>query len=256
MIQITSEFLYQLLASHLLPLARILGIFSSAPLFSNRSITGSIRVALGVAISLLIAPTLAPVQMDLLSWQGLLAIIQQVVIGITLGFCMRLVFTAVEFAGELMGMTMGFGFATFFDPQSQGRNSSISQLLTALLLLVFIGSDLHLLFLEALTKSFVTLPISEHGFDANQYRSLAYLGSYIFLSGLHLSLPVVTALLIINTTLGILTRAAPQLNLFGIGFPVTLSAGFIMLYATLPYWSLVLSGLLRQGLEHLDNIIQ
>ena len=162
---------------------------------------------------------------------------------------MRLVFAAVELAGELMSMTMGLGFATFFDPQSQGNTSALSQLLSSMLLLMFIAMDMHLLLLEILVNSFQDIPLNSGGLQAEQFYSVAKMGRYIFMTGLQLALPVITALLIINMTLGVLTKAAPQLNLFGVGFPVTLMTGLIMFYMSFRYWQLPFMELLEQGLN-------
>ena len=254
MLDVSSILLYQIIASYILPTVRILGVFTSAPLFANRNITPSVKIGLGILISLIVTPSLAPVSVDLLAWLGILAIVQEFLIGLAIGFGMRVVFTAVEMTGELISMTMGLGFATFFDPNSQGHSSSISQFLSAILLLIFMGSDLHLLFLEQLVNSFNDIPLIDSGLNTKQLHSLAELGGYIFLTGLKLALPIVTALLIMSVTLGILTKAAPQLNLFGIGFPLTLMTGFGMFYLIAPYWSVSLTEILRQGLMMLDNL--
>lgn len=256
MLDLNSEILYQFLASYLLPMVRVLGIFTSAPFFGNRYVPATVRVGLGIAISAIITPSLPVVSIDLVSWNGTLALIQQFLIGVSLGFCIRIIFTAVEFAGELTGMTMGFGFATFFDPQSQGHSSSISQFLSALLMLIFLGSDLHLLILEILSSSFKEIPLDHGGFKDLQYQSLANLGGNIFKYGVQLALPLITALLLINMTLGVLTRAAPQLNLFGIGFPLSLLGGFLMLYMMLPYWSDLFVHMLEQNTLKLGSILK
>lgn len=254
MLEISSILLYQAIANYILPTVRILGVFTSAPLFSNRNITASVRIGLGILLSLIVTPSLEPVAVDLLAWSGILALVQEFLIGLAIGFGMRLVFTAVELAGEMISMTMGLGFATFFDPQSQGHSSSISQFLSAILLLIFIGADLHLLFLEHLVSSFNDIPLSRSGLNKTQLFSMVEMGGFIFLAGLKLALPVITALLIMTITLGILTKAAPQLNLFGIGFPLTLMTGFGMLYLIIPYWGESLTEILRQGLMMLDKL--
>jgi flagellar biosynthetic protein FliR len=166
-----------------------------------------------------------------------------------MGFAMRIVFGAVEMAGELGSLTMGLGFATFFDPNSQGRSSAISQFLTLVATTAFLAANVHLLLLEALAESFISMPISAHPMGGASFKLLADWGSKIFSAGLQLALPVIAALLITNVALGILTRAAPQLNLFGIGFPITLGVGFVVLALSLPYLSGPLQSLLSQGVE-------
>lgn len=247
MLSIDQEWLFGLLGSHLLALVRILGVFSSAPLFGNRAIPPTMRIALGLSMTVLMAPSLPVVALDLLAWPGLLALIRQFLIGIAMGFSMSLIMTAVELSGELISMTMGLGFATFFDPHSQGHSSSLSQYLATLSLLIFIGSDLHLQFIETLANSFISLPLDGAGLERLQFKALALQGGQIFSLALQLALPILTALLIVNMTLGVLTRAAPQLNLFGIGFPLTLLAGYLLLYLISPYWGPALTTALQYG---------
>lgn len=251
MIDINQDWLYGLLTSHVLVLVRLLGVFTLAPLFGNRAIPVTMRIGLGLSITLLIVPTLPPVQWDLLSGAGLFALVQQFLLGIATGFSLMLILTAVELAGELIAMTMGLGFATFFDPQSQGHSSSISQFLSTLTVLIFMGCDLHLQFLEALVESFKRMPLDTPVLNRPLYHELAAQGGQIFLSALQLALPLLSALLIVNMTLGVLTRAAPQLNLFGIGFPLTLLAGYVMLYLMLPYWTPSLVNIWQQALTKL-----
>jgi flagellar biosynthetic protein FliR len=257
MVEFTTNQLYALVSAYFWPLVRIMGLFTSAPLFSNRAIPSQVRVSLAIGITFLVAPTLpAFPEQDPLSWTGLLILTQQFLIGISIGFAMRLIFTGIELAGEIIGMTMGFGFATFFDPQSQGRSSSLSQLLAMLTMLFLIASDFHLLLIECVVDSFRSLPIGEAALGKSSFKQLAFWGGEIFMIGLQLSLPAVTALLIANMALGVLTRAAPQLNLFGIGFPITLLTGLLMFDLMLSYWSLPLLDLLQQGISMVRQLMQ
>ena len=146
-------------------------------------------------------------------------------------------------------MTMGLGFASFFDPMTQGRNSAISQFLVLTATLLFLALNAHLAMLSALVESFSTIPIAsdlKSGFS--MYRLVIW-GEQIFITGLKLSLPIVAALLITNIALGILTRAAPQLNIFGIGFPITIGVGFLMLTLLMPYLETPIEKLFQQGLN-------
>lgn len=249
MIEITTTQLMSWVSVFMWPLVRILGLFTTAPVLSNRSLPVRVRLGLGIAIAALVAPGLpaGPVQ-DPLSWEALLIVIQQFLIGTAIGFVIRLLFSGVELAGEMIGMSMGLGFATFFDPNSQGRTSVVSQLMMQLTLMLFLLTDLHLLLIDSVVDSFQSLPISATPTNRDGWSQLVYWGSRIFSIGLQLSLPIVTALLITNLALGVLTRAAPQLNVFSIGFPVTLLVGILMLGLTLPYWSTPLLGVLQDCL--------
>jgi flagellar biosynthetic protein FliR len=170
-------------------------------------------------------------------------------IGLGIGFSIRIVFAAVEMAGEISSLTMGLGFATFFDPQTKGRSSAISQFLALLATMAFLSVNGHLVLLSVLAESFTSLPISASPINGGGFEQLANWGGRIFSAGLQLSLPIVAALLITNVALGILTRAAPQLNLFGIGFPITLGVGLTMIGMTLPFLSMPLQNLFLEGLE-------
>lgn len=250
MIEFTSQQLYTVLTAFFWPFVRILGIFTSAPLFSHKSIPVQVRVGLAVGITFLVAPVLQPfVEHEPLSWSGLLILVQQFVIGIAIGFVMQLVFAGVDFAGQLIAMSMGIGFASFFDPQTQGQTPGISQFLTLIATLLFIGQDFHLLLIESLADSFNSLPVGIEGLTRNTLQQLASWGGDVFSIGLQLALPIITALLIANMALAILTRAAPQLNIFGIGFPVTLTVGYLMIYFSIPFMEMPITHILSSGLD-------
>jgi flagellar biosynthesis protein FliR len=250
MISLTSAELQTLIASFLWPLTRIMGLIAVAPLFGNPSVPARVKLGLGVMLALVIAPAIPAVPaMDPMSLEGLLILVQQLIIGLAMGFAMRIVFAAVEMAGEVAGLTMGFGFATFFDPQTRGRSSAISQFLVLLATMMFLATNAHLLLLSTLTDTFTTLPISATPLNGASFRTIALLGGKVFSSGMQLSLPIVAALLITNFALGILTRAAPQLNLFGIGFPITLATGFVVLTLSLPFLATPLGRLLVDGVD-------
>jgi flagellar biosynthetic protein FliR len=255
MITINSLDINALIASFLWPFTRIMGLLAIAPLFGNRSIPARIKVALGLLLSAIVAPTVGALpQMDPMSMTGVLVLAQQFIIGIAMGFAMRIVFIAVELAGELCGMTMGLGFATFFDPQSAGRSSAISQYLSLITLMIYLAANLHLVVLSTLVDSFTTMPVTAMPMGGDLFRQLAGWGGRIFSAGVQLALPVVAGLLITNIALGILTRAAPQLNLFGVGFPVTLTVGFLMLALTLPYLAVPLERLFADGFAMMRQI--
>lgn len=255
MISLTSADLYALIAGLIWPATRILGLIAVAPLFSNRSIPRRLKLTLGLLLSAIVAPVIPAVPLvEPMSMTGMLILAQQFVIGLAMGFAMRIVFSAVEMAGEITGLTMGLGFATFFDPQSQGRSSAISQFLGLLAILLFLAADIHLMMLAALVESFTAMPISPSPMSGEGFYKLVIWGGHIFSAGTQLALPMIAALLITNMALGILTRAAPQLNLFAIGFPLTLGIGFIVLALTLPYLATPLQRLFMDGLDAVRQV--
>jgi flagellar biosynthetic protein FliR len=255
MVSFSSELLQTWIISLLWPLTRVLGVIATAPIFSDRALPNQVKLGLGVMLTLIIVPTLPALpQFEIFSFQGLLILIQQLIIGLAIGFSMRLVFAAVEMAGQLIGMSMGLGFATFFDPQSQGQSTAISQFLVLLTMLIFLSLDGHLMIVSAIAESFVTMPISVQGGGINPIK-IAMWGKTIFSSGLLLALPAVAALLITNMALGILTRTAPQLNLFGIGFPVTLTIGFLVLALALPGMLKPIENLIQEGATNMRQVV-
>jgi len=241
--------------SFIWPLTRILGLIAIAPPFGNSTIPVQIKIAFGIVIALIITPSIPTLtDADPLSLSGMMVMAQQFIIGLGMGFIMRLVFAAIELAGTVTGMTMGLGFASFFDPQTKGNSSAISQFLVLLATVLFFSFNVHHAMLIALMNSFKTIPISttlQSGFD---FHRLTIWGEQIFVSGLKLSIPLVAALLLTNVALGILTRAAPQLNLFGIGFSITISVGFLIFSMILPYLSLPIENLFQQGIEAMQTL--
>jgi len=238
------------IAGLLWPLTRILGLVASAPLFGNAGVPMSIKVALGVLLASVIAPTVPDIPaIDPTSWGGLLILAKELLIGLAMGFAMRIVFAAIEYAGEIASMTMGLGFAVFFDPNSHGRSSAVGQFLALVATMAFLAVNAHLVLLAALAESFHAMPIAATPFSGNGPLELARWGGRIFSSGLQLALPVIAALLITNVALGILTRAAPQLNIFGIGFPVTLGVGFLTLSLAMPYLGMPIVNMFNAGIE-------
>ena len=255
MLTLTSIELNTWIASLLWPLTRILGAIAASPLYGHPSFRARGKVLLGVMLAMIIAPVIPAVPAaDPMSMAGLLILMQEFLIGVAMGFSMRIVFAAVEMAGEIASATMGLGFASVFDPMTRGRSAAVSQFLVLISTMAFLAVDAHLVLLEALGESFVTMPISATPASSNLALQLVKWGSTIFSVGLQLSLPIVAALLITNVALGILTRAAPQLNIFGIGFPVSLGVGLILISQTLPYLSIPLQNLFNQGLETMRSI--
>ena len=250
MITFTTTELYAWIGGLLWPLTRILGLVAAAPVFGNTGVPMLIKTTLGVTLAAIVAPTIPSVPLvDPTSWAGILIVAQEMLIGAAMGFAMRLVFAAIEFAGEVASSTMGLGFATFFDPTSSARTSAIGQFLALVSTMAFLAMNAHLVLIEALVESFYTMPISTTPMSLAAPLEVVRWGGRIFSAGLQLSMPIIAALLITNIALAILTRAAPQLNLFGIGFPITLGAGFLVISLTLPYLNTPLQNLFNQGVE-------
>lgn len=257
MISLTDAQLNAWLISFIWPLTRILGLIMVAPVFGHSSVPRRVKIGLGVFIALILAPTLPPMpDVGLGSWHGLFILIQQLLIGMAIGFIMRVVFAAVEAAGEIVGLQMGLGFASFFDPQSAGQTIVISQFFNLLAALLFLAVNAHLLLLGILAESFKSLPISPQPLSTAGFYSVANYGSVVFSVGLQLALPLIAILLMTNLALGILTRSAPQLNIFAIGFPITLGVGLIALDITLPYFTPQFEHMFQNGFAATTAVIR
>ncbi len=256
MISLTDAQLNTWLISFVWPLVRILGLIMVAPIFGHRSVPARVKIGLGVFIALIVSPALPPLpDVGLGSWQGLFILVQQLLIGIAIGFVMRVTFAAVEAAGEIVGLQMGLGFASFFDPQSAGQTLVLARFFNLLAMLVFLAINAHLLLIGVLVDSFQTLPISTQPVAVAGFFKLASFGSTVFAVGLQLALPLIAILLMTNLALGILTRSAPQLNIFAIGFPITLGVGLIVLDIMLPYFAPQFEHMIQNGFKATADVI-
>lgn len=256
MISFTSAQLTTWLAAFIFPLARILALIASAPILGNKEVPARIKVGLAFAITIVVAPTLSvPPDLDPASAQGLLVLIQQIVAGLIMGFAIRIIFTAVEMAGDITGMQMGLGFASFYDPQNATFTPVIAQFLGIIAALAFLAADGHLYMLAALSDSFQGFPIGAHITSGNAFRTLVEWGGSMFGNALQFALPAIGALLITNLALGILTRSAPQLNIFALGFPITIGVGFVVLMLTIPYLAPLMEYFTHATLDTVSRIV-
>ena len=257
MLSVTSAQLEGWLALLAYPMARILGFLGAAPVFGNNAVPRRIKLMVGLAVTLGLMPVVPSVpQAALDSWSGLLLIVQQTLIGIAMGLVLRVVFAALDLMGEIISLQMGLSFATFFDPIAGGQTAVVGEFLTLLATLVLLSLNGHLLMLDALARSFEWLPVSATLPHRGGWMILVRFGASIFASGLLMALPVVTALLITNIALGVLTRAAPQLNLFAIGFPITLTVGFGVLILALNHLAPLLQHFYDVGFGTMADLVR
>lgn len=223
-----------LVGSFAWPFTRIIGVFLADPLFATRSIPRKFKAGLVLILTVLLVPILPTVPaVPLVSAPGMLILMQQLVIGLAIGFVMRLVMTSVEIAGFIMGMQMGLGFAMFYNPQSASQEPAVSLLLSMFAYLLFFTFNGPQVLLATLVDSFRILPVGL-ALPAIGWKMLADWGGHMVIWGVWMSLPVVAALLVTNLAIGVMTRAAPQFNVFSFGFPLTLLVGFIAMYFAMP----------------------
>ncbi|WP_372527077.1 flagellar biosynthetic protein FliR [Piscinibacter sp.] len=217
------------------PFIRVLALFGAMPVIAQRSVPMRLRVALAFLIALCAQaslPAMPVVALD--SALAFIVLLQQVLIGLTLGFAARIVFTAIEFAGELIGLQMGLNFAGFFDPATGGQTTAVSRFLGVSVSWLFIVVNGHLLMIAAVVQSFHAFPVGPEPFAFLRAVQPQVWGAEIFQLGLWIALPMVAMLLFTNVVLGIISRVAQQMNIFAIGFPITLSVGLLGVFLTLP----------------------
>lgn len=250
MIQFTSAQFDLWLAAFFWPFLRIVAMVASAPFFGARGIPASVKIAFSLALTIMVAPMLGPMpNVPVASVPGLMILIDQLLIGTAMGLALRVVFAAVEMAGHIMGLQMGLGFATFFDPQNSTQVPVVGQFLGLIAMLLFLAINGHLVVLTALVDSFRILPVDLTPFASNAWKTLAIWGGEIFSAGVLISMPVVAALMMTNIALAILNRAAPTLNIFTVGFPLTLALGFIGLALTLPHMLPIFSNMVDDSVR-------
>jgi flagellar biosynthesis protein FliR len=239
------------------PLMRISAMFVSVPLFSIRSVPARVRLILSVAVTLVVMPLLPPLPaVEMFSYTGFMMAIAQIMIGLTSGFILQLVFAAVVFAGQGIALSMGLGFSTMVDPQSGQQVPVVAQLYTVTTTLIFISLDGHLVLIQMLVDSFKTLPIGINGIDQASIWSIVLWSSRMFAGGLLLAMPVVASLLLVNVIFGVAARAAPQLQIFSVGFPVTLMLGLLLVWKTLPDVLDQFSGMLTDGYDLIGQLLR
>ncbi|WP_447887461.1 flagellar biosynthetic protein FliR [Serratia fonticola] len=237
------------------PLLRVLALISTAPLFSEKQISKRVKIGLGGLIVLLIAPTLPTSNIPLFSVTGLWLAVQQILIGVAIGLTMQFAFAAVRLAGEVIGMQMGLSFATFFDPSGGPNTPLLARLLNLLAMLLFLSFDGHLWLFSLLADSFHTLPIQARPLNGNGFLALTQAGTLIFINGMMLALPLICLLLTLNLALGLLNRVTPQLSVFVIGFPVTLTIGMLTLGMMMPMLAPFCEHLFGEFFDRLATVI-
>ena len=244
------------LASFLWPLVRVAALFTSAPILSARQFPVRTRIALALLVTWVIVPTLPqPPVVDVFSYDAFVIMLQQVLIGVSMGFMLQMVFAALVFGGQVTAYSMGLGFASMVDPQNGTQVPVISQYYVILATLVFLILNGHLILIEMVTDSFHTLPVAMDGISRHSFYQLVGWASQMFFTGLLIALPVIAALLMVNLGMGIIMRATPQLNIFAVGFPITILLGFVLMAITLPNVLALFSDLLNEAFQFIKSTL-
>jgi flagellar biosynthesis protein FliR len=245
------------LGSFFWPFVRISAMMMAAPVFGARMLPVRIRIIMAMSISILTVPLLPPVPVvDPISFSAVGILFQQILIGIATGFIIQMVFQSLVIAGEAIANGMGLGFARMVDPANGVQVPVISQFFVVLATLLFVILNGHLLLIQLIVRSFEVLPIAETGLSLPAIKAVVNWGSQMFIGGLMIGLPAVTALLVVNIAMGVITRAAPQLNIFAVGFPLMILLGFIFLSATLPSVFAQFTRFLMESFDFIGHIME
>lgn len=234
MIELTTGQIEGWIAAWLWPFLRIGACLMVAPVFGAGVVPPRARLVLAGALTLMVAPLLQQPDVPMFSGAGLIVTLQQILVGVAIGFVLQIVFDALAMGGQLLANTMGLSFAFNVDPLRGTGAPVVGQFYTLIATLTFLALNGHLAVVQALVDGFNTLPISVDGLAPEGFRQVALWGVQLFRGALMVALPGVTALLIVNLAFGVVSRAAPSLNLFAIGFPVTLIGGLLIILAGLP----------------------
>jgi flagellar biosynthetic protein FliR len=236
MFSVTEAQLLAWLNPLLWPFIRTLALFGGMPIFSERAVPVQVRIGLALFISVCAQPSLPAMPTLPLDSVPLLTLLlaQQLLVGFSMGFAVRLVFAALEFSGEIIGLQMGLNFAGFFDPSTGSQGTASSRFFGSMVAFLFIAINGHLLLIHALVQSFTAFPIGDEPFHFLRVAQPQAWGGEVFSIGLWIALPLVTMLLFVNLVLGMISRVAPQISVFSVGFPLTVSIGLIGMLATLP----------------------
>ena len=252
---ITSTQMAAWLGDFLWPLMRVGMLFAVAPIFGGKLVPMRVRLVLTLLVTWVLVPVIpsAPL-IDPLSAAGVLITIQQLLIGLLLGFMLQMVFTVLTLAGHLIATGMGLGFASMVDPQNDVNVPVIGQFYVTLATLLFLVLNGHLMMISVLADSFHTMPVAVDGISRESLWDVVAWASRMFAGGVLIALPAVTALLMTNIAFGVITRAAPQLHIFNVGFPVTLALGFIVIFISLPGLTPQLSDILGEAFEVMKGL--
>jgi len=250
----TGEEISVMVGSYLWPFIRIAAMITAMPVFSSNFIPVRVRLMIAIGITIVVAPVIPEVpHIDALSPRGFYVILQQMIIGITMGFIFHLVFSVFIIAGQIVAMQMGLGFAMMVDPVNGSQAPVLGMFYMVLVTLFFLLLDGHLILISVMADSFYSLPIGMEGLVRENFNQMVEWGSHMFSGAVLVALPAIIALLLINVSLGVMGRAAPQLNIFAIGFAITIIAGFYVIMVTLPAVLVNLEDMSNQAMQEIKG---
>ena len=253
-LEVIEALLGNVVALSVWPFFRIAGVIMVAPVFGARLVPPRVRIAMAAAATVVMAPVVPVAQPFDLSLATAFTVMQEVLIGVAIGFCLQMIFDALIIAGQTIAMSMGLGLATMVDPQRGISVPIVSQFFVILGLLIFLALGGHLATVRLIADSFAMLPLGQPLGSEGAWTVAAW-GSQMFAGALRIALPAATALLIANIAFGVMSRAAPTLNLFAVGLPAGLLIGFLLLLLNIGHLSTLLAEFLESTLTMLAQML-
>ncbi len=249
-IAITDADISLFVGQYIWPFIRIGAFFLAVPIIGSKLVPSRTRVILAGFVSFIIAPILpdSP-NVDLLSLESISLVVQQLLVGLTMGFTLQIVLHIFVMTGQIVAMKLGLGFASMNDPSSGVTVTVISQYYLMLSTLLFLSVNGHLVMIEYIVDSFEFIPISQEVVSRKIFLHVANLGGWMFSSALLIAMPILTALLVVNLSFGVVSRAAPQMNVFAVGFPITLVFGMFLIWVGMSSFLPNFDRFLREGYE-------
>lgn len=210
------------------PFFRIAGLFMTAPFFGDKVIPARIKLFLSLIVSLSLAPLIS-IHLNLLDFKAITIALSEIGLGVIMGFLIKILFQVFVIAGQLVALQSGFGFSQLMDPQNGVSVTTISEIYLLAITLVFLSLDGHLFVIQMLKDSFSWVPVGSLFDFKYAFKELSFRLSWCLSAAFVVALPTVAALFIVNIAFAVMTRSAPQLNIFTVGFPITLVAGIVLL---------------------------
>ncbi len=239
------------------PMMRIGAMLMAMPVLGTRLVPTRVKIITTFVLAVTVLPLLPALpQVEALSLNGLFISFQQVLIGIALGFTLQLVFGALMVAGESIAMSMGLGFASMVDPTNGVNVPVVSQLFIIMGTLIFLALGGHLMLIQLLVSSFESMPIAVSGLERDSFWAIISWGSQMFIGAIWVAIPALISMLVITLSMGVMTRAAPQLNIFSVGFPVTMFMGFIILMMVLPSFLPRINQMMLEAMQLSQSIVR
>lgn len=234
MLEISISEIEQWVTAFLWPLFRVASFFMAVPLLGSQLLNMRLRLMLAIVVTVVVSPLLPEMpDFDGLNFNSYLIIGQQIIIGALLGFLFQIFYQIFVLGGQMIAMQMGLGFASMTDPANGISVVMLGQFYLTLIMMLFVALNGHLIMIEVIVRSFDVVPVALQALDRMSYWKVVVAGSWMFSAAFLMALPAVTALLVVNMAFGIMSRAAPQLNILAVGFPFTMVLGLFINWVNL-----------------------